>query len=1017
MAVTSSTINTVPVWQFSGVVTDAQVQTAWAGLVVNGVYVLNRAIYLDETADLTSMTGGFLVDFGTQVSPAILLNTNRDKTKSTFNNFTFLQRTGLSVANRQTFVQTWNGTTRSSASGRDGVSQKGGGVVYGVVGNPGGGDPRFLNEMSFAGLEGVTIYSQEFTEQELQIIIGQTTTLKGLIFEKAYGFPQITTPEANVNVVVYRSTQNTQSTVGGGLIPIRLFPNTNRWAAVCYVDSYVTRNNADILTRLGDFFGSSPTNRAVVMMLNNFTRESFFGASKTNFAPMGNWNAANEIFGGVLKKLRFVDGEGGVVRCYDSRSTTAPQKSRFQESGFVDFLDTDTSPVTDAEGQISLVHIGARATGAATTVVGPAITRFTGQQFTFQKFGFRVIVAPVSMISGDNDLSAFSPIILTEQIGIVRTESEINAATEITTFQDLLEELHVLAIGLSGEQSYNGFSSGNLFTFAAGELITNFATVNVDATATSKISYNASTNTLTIKASIVTGNNDVQFWNNSIGSVNLLNGAEIQGVYKDSSGTSTVLELNPPSDDYSLCIFKADGTTKFFQSGVDAGSYYVFFAPNEAGTYFLAAEKYGQRRTEDTLVLNGGNVWYNITDQEDVGITDDFATASAYTTLSTTSEIYDATAVFRLAETGIKLGQLVARDGLYLDFGNNNVKIQDDATDIVAVAGGVITYKAIVINESLKYNAMKATPPKTITVTDNEIINVLIEDANGDSQLIILGGDNLGYELWKVTTATATDDYETGTLLTTLSTNANPYRFIGVTGFDIVGRDISSGVRRRSSMLKGVYNQAFYVGDQIQLATNAPQLIENNQKLDELILKTDTNLDVKVSTRLAAIDYVAPNNAGIVDANTKLDALENYDDTVLQGKVDDIQTKVDTLENFDDTAVLTAIGTPLQADDYVAPDNAGITSANTKLDAIPTNTLLADDYVAPDNVTIGQIQTKVDTLENYDDTTLQTKVDNIQTSIDNIPATDLTNIETDLEIINKGVQDASLFIPHTTNLN
>jgi triacylglycerol esterase/lipase EstA (alpha/beta hydrolase family) len=94
--------------------------------------------------------------------------------------------------------------------------------------------------------------------------------------------------------------------------------------------------------------------------------------------------------------------------------------------------------------------------------------------------------------------------------------------------------------------------------------------------------------------------------------------------------------------------------------------------------------------------------------------------------------------------------------------------------------------------------------------------------------------------------------------------------------------------------------------------------------------------------------------------------------------------------------------------------------------------LLASAYVAPDNTSIGQIKSKVDTLENYDDTvlqgkvdalenyddtTLQTKVDNIQTSIDNIPATDLTGIETDLEIINKGVQDASLFIPHTTNLN
>jgi hypothetical protein len=329
----------------------------------------------------------------------------------------------------------------------------------------------------------------------------------------------------------------------------------------------------------------------------------------------------------------------------------------------------------------------------------------------------------------------------------------------------------------------------------------------------------------------------------TLGTVTLNGTAKITAVYQDNAGTSTVLEINPPSDDYSLCVFKADGTTKYFASDVNAGSYYVYFTPAEAGTYYLAAEKYGQKRTADTLVLNGGNVWYNITDQEDVGISDNFATASAYTTLSTTSQIYDATAIFRLTETGIKLGQLVARDGLYLDFTTYNVKIKDDASAIVGVSSGTITYKSIVINESTKYNAMKATPPKTITPTDTEIINVLIEDANGDSQLSILGGDNLGYELWKVTTATATDDYATGTLLTTLATNALPYRFIGISGFDIVGRDVSSGVRRRSSMLKGTYEQAFYVGNQIQLATDAPQLQENNDKLDELILKIDTQKD------------------------------------------------------------------------------------------------------------------------------------------------------------------------------
>lgn len=333
-----------------------------------------------------------------------------------------------------------------------------------------------------------------------------------------------------------------------------------------------------------------------------------------------------------------------------------------------------------------------------------------------------------------------------------------------------------------------------------------------------------------------------------------LNGTgKITAVYATTAGTSTVLELNTPSDGYSLCIFKADGTTKYFASNVTTGAYYVYFTPSEAGTYYLGAENYGQKRTADTLVLSGGNVWYNITDQEDVGITDTKSNVAAYTTLATTSQIYDATAYFRLSETGIKLGQLCTRDGLYLDFGTYNVKIKDDASAIVGVSSGTITYKSIVVNETTKYNAMKATPPATITPTDTEIINVLIEDANGDSKLSILGGDDAGYELWKITTATATDDYATGTLLDTLATNTEVFRFIGISGYDIVGRDVSSGVRRRTSMLKGSYTQAFYVGNQIQLATDAPQLQENNDKLDELILKIDTQKDPLTLSQFIAL--------------------------------------------------------------------------------------------------------------------------------------------------------------------
>ena len=381
-----------------------------------------------------------------------------------------------------------------------------------------------------------------------------------------------------------------------------------------------------------------------------------------------------------------------------------------------------------------------------------------------------------------------------------------------------------------------------------------------------------------------------------------INGA-ITGIYQTNSGTSTIWEFGSVAEPVlagtSLAIYDNAGNTKYYNAVTTDGVYRYYIAPQAVGeTYTYAVEKYGTKRESGTFPSNAGGILFYVPSYgEDVGITEtNLATVQSYTTLANTAQIYDATANFRLSETGIKLGQLVARDGTFLDFGNFNVKIKDDASAIVAVSSGTITYKSLVINESLKYNAMKATPPKTITVTDNELINVLIEDANGDSQLTILGGDNLGYELWKITTATATDDYATGTLLTTLSTNANPYRFIGISGFDIVGRDVSSGVRRRSSMLKGSYTQAFYVGNQIQLATDAPQLVENNEKLDEVITKLDAKLDVAISTRLAEIDYTAPNNTSIGQILTKVETLENTDLTGIATtqNITDAQTAIET---------------------------------------------------------------------------------------------------------------------------
>lgn len=539
------------------------------------------------------------------------------------------------------------------------------------------------------------------------------------------------------------------------------------------------------------------------------------------------------------------------------------------------------------------------------------------------------------------------------------------------------------------------------------------------------------------------------------------NNGTITAVYGDVNGTSTIWEFGATAEPIiagtSLAIYDSTGTTKYYNAVTSDGVYRYYIAPQSTGaTYTYAIERYGYKREEGTFPSNAGGILFYVPSySEDVGITEATkATVAAYTTLADTAQIYDATANFRLSETGIKLGQLVARDGTYLDFGNFNVKIKDDASAIVAVSSGTITYKSIVINESTKYNAMKATPPKTITPTDTEIINVLIEDANGDSKLAILGGDNLGYELWKIPTATATDDYATGTLLDTLTTNDEVFRFIGISGYDIVGRDISSGVRRRTSMLKGSYEQAFYVGNQIQLATDAPQLIDTNNKIDELILKVDSNLDVKVSTRLADADYIDPATAQDVweyttrtltsagssgatlaeiegslilakeatsqDIKTKVLTLNNYDDATTQTKLDALQTTVNDLPTL---AEMEANTSNIAKQDALQGVSSSLGSLENSLDSIAGNDFDAmNDSLDAISTKVDEIKAKTDVLVNTDLTGIATTEnvtdakDEILTEIVNIPATDLTNIEADLNIINEGVQKSSLFIPHVQDL-
>jgi hypothetical protein len=318
----------------------------------------------------------------------------------------------------------------------------------------------------------------------------------------------------------------------------------------------------------------------------------------------------------------------------------------------------------------------------------------------------------------------------------------------------------------------------------------------------------------------------------------ITNNGTITGVFASSAGTSKILEINGVTDTASLYIGNnATGVTKLFQANTNTGTYRAYFEPGTTPAQLVARELYGYQRYSEVITLVDGLNVISLVDVEDVGIAEpDLATVLAYTEIDSGSRFYDRTAAFRLSEQGIKLGQIATRSGFAIEMGAGfSVLVKQDAANVYAVDSGLITIKATSFEGDAKYNTIIAAPPATVEPDTNEVITIAVEDANGDSSVDILGGDGT-FELWKVTTATATNDYETGTLLATVSNGR--YRFIGVTGFDIVGVDINSNIRRRSSMAKGITSQAFYVGEQIQLA-QAPQVIENGIKLDILSVEIE----------------------------------------------------------------------------------------------------------------------------------------------------------------------------------
>jgi hypothetical protein len=523
------------------------------------------------------------------------------------------------------------------------------------------------------------------------------------------------------------------------------------------------------------------------------------------------------------------------------------------------YFTTESDATT---GRASIVCVGAIATGGSV-----AITRFTGQRFTLQRFGFRVQVETPDMTFGDDDLSAFSPITMAVQAGITRTQAAIAAATTITSFQDQMEELHVLAIGLQGAASYNAFGGGNLFTFEGGRLTTNFAAVNVDPSAASKISFDSTTNVLTVRSTTLVGNSTVSEWVNASGPINLLNGAVIQGLYTSSAGPNSIVQLKNVTPAAVAAVWHPTTTaTELYQvnNTGSAADYTLYYPPGSVGLVKrYARELYGTQRSAGSITLAAGLNVVEFIDIPDVGITNTSASAvAAYLGIEGPSRRYDRTAILRLTEQGIKLGQIATRSGTSIE-GTFSVVVRDDAPAVMSVLGNVITIKAASYDADAKFIKEIVTGGGTFTAFDTELIGIDVEDANGDSSVSVQGTVGGLVDVWKCVNGTVNADYETGTKIAS-NISAGKFRFTGTDGFKLIFYDKSSLLARDCSMSKGNYVLGWYVYDQ---ATGG---LTQSQNADFATMVS------KVSDIFADVNSVT---TGFVEATDNLHALRVAVDT------------------------------------------------------------------------------------------------------------------------------------------
>lgn len=257
-----------------------------------------------------------------------------------------------------------------------------------------------------------------------------------------------------------------------------------------------------------------------------------------------------------------------------------------------------------------------------------------------------------------------------------------------------------------------------------------------DATASSVWSYNAGTNTVTIKSTALA---DGAYFKRqkTTGNMTFVNGAVINTLYVNSVGANTRFQFVNVQANSSVLLVDNTAVERLFVQNTASTSYTYYIEPGASGTWIAKVRNYLNNPSDVTFTPPGGAYFIGSDNIPDNYVVDTYANTSAYTNLETTQKVYDYFKYYSTTHTGIYDGVLFVK-GFGTLTANEGWTLDPTAVAMMAMATNVTTHTTG-LAEAVTLLISGAFTQGTATLSND----VQIRATNLDSELIYSGIDNI----------------------------------------------------------------------------------------------------------------------------------------------------------------------------------------------------------------------------------------------------------------------------------